>query len=265
MIDYSTIPNTSGAYPVVVGLNSTGPGLNDGTPYLKNIIDDLWGFNQALLNAVGGIPSGSAEADGASQRLDAIKKIAGHPGEVVAWMGAAADPSVNDIRLLPLNGQGVLRATYDELDAACYVGDSNNPTASAFYRADDAGGVTRNIVGIYLILPDLRGFFIRGLDLSGGWDPDGASRDIGDVQDIAVPYHTHNDIEELSTGDKYYGEDLYVYTSSQPSTSARRIAQSNQSTAFKLYADFFDITPQQGVARSETRPVNSAARWCIRF
>jgi hypothetical protein len=43
--------------------------------FVKVFIDDIWGFNQALLNYTDDTPSGSSEADGASQRLDSILKI----------------------------------------------------------------------------------------------------------------------------------------------------------------------------------------------
>lgn len=264
MINYTSVPNISGTFPDVVSLNSTGPGVNDGTPYLKTVIDDLWGFNQALLNAAFQFPDGSAEADGASQRLDALKKILGHPGEVIAWMGNSADPSAVDIRLLPLNGQGVLRTTYPELDAACYVGDPDNPTAPAFYHADDAAGTIRNTAGIYLILPDLRGLFIRGLDVSGSVDPDGVGREVGDVQATAYAKHWHN-VMTSNEASKYFLENHYVYTSSQPSTVLRSVLQlenvaGDEGVAAESFTGSSFLVP-----REESRPVNTAARWCIRF
>ena len=78
MINYlSTFVNTDGnSYPDTASVNSSGPGTTDGTEFVKAFIDDLWGYNQALLNYTGDTPTGSTEADGASQRLDSILKIA---------------------------------------------------------------------------------------------------------------------------------------------------------------------------------------------
>lgn len=256
MIDYSTIPNTSLNYPDTVGLNSTGPGVNDGTPYLKAVIDDLWGHNQALLNAAFQLPSGSAEADGASQRLDAMKRILGHPGEIVPWAGDVADPSTSQIRLLPLNGQGVSVASFFELDAACWVGAVANPTASAFYRADNPSGLPRNAAGAYLILPDLRGYALRGLDVSGAVDPDGASRDIGSLQSHAVQQHYHA-IETLPGPNLVYDELIPI--GNQPTT--KYFLQRSTSTGNQAFA----TTITTSNVSVESRMKNAAIRWCIRY
>jgi hypothetical protein len=191
MINYDTIANTSGAFPNVVGLNATGPSATDGTPYIKALIDDYWGANQALMNHAGLTPDAVTESSSASQRLTALQYITGGPGTVVAWMGNDADPATAGRRMLPLNGQGILRASYADLDDTTYVGDGNNATASAFYHADDAAGTSRNIIGVYLILPESRGYGIRGLDSAGTVDPQGASRDIGSLQDWTIVEHDH--------------------------------------------------------------------------
>ena len=83
MIDYSTIANTVGTFPDVVAQNASGPGSTDGTPYLKSVIDDLWGARQALLDAAGMTPTGVTESATVSQQKEAIQKISGSPGEVV--------------------------------------------------------------------------------------------------------------------------------------------------------------------------------------
>ena len=259
MIDYSTIPNTSLNFPDTVGLNSTGPGVNDGTPYLKAVIDDLWGANQALLNAAFQLPSGSAEADGASQRLDAMKRILGHPGEIVPWAGDVADPSTGQIRLLPLNGQGVSVASFFELDAACWVGAVDNPTASAFYRADNPSGLPRNAAGAYLILPDARGYAMRGLDVSAVVDPDGASRDIGSIQTDTFQNHTH----PVKTEDTY-GPTYAIRAGANNVAAGTDLAVVTQSLT-ELAPAFKAKLPIGWDSASETRMDNLAIRWCIRY
>lgn len=180
---FAVFVNTNGvAFPDTEAVNSSGALATDGTEFVKIMIDNwLFGRQQALLNHVGLTPNGIAEADGASQELLALQRMGMHPGQGIFafWNDTPANLG---IRVLMLTGQGVLRANFAELDAAVYVGDGNNPTASVFYHADDAGGVTRNTAGIYLILPDARGQTLRGLDLAAAVDPDGASRDLGSLQ-----------------------------------------------------------------------------------
>lgn len=187
MIDYQTsFVYTNGLpYPFTLAINATGAGTGDGTEIVKILVDDLWGARQALMDAAGLTPDSVTEAPDTSQLLEAIRKISGSPGEGVIWW-KDSDPAITGDRVLLLNGQGILRANYPELDTAVYVGDTANPTASTFYHADDAAGTIRNTTGIYLILPDIRGYVLRGLDTAASVDPDGASRDVGSIQDFAI-------------------------------------------------------------------------------
>jgi hypothetical protein len=69
---YSTIPNTTGAFPNTVADNASGPGETDGTPYIKQVIDDLWGARQDLMTEAKLTPDGNQEAVGTSQFLAAL-------------------------------------------------------------------------------------------------------------------------------------------------------------------------------------------------
>jgi hypothetical protein len=192
MIDYSvgfTYTNAV-AFPGTKGVNASTPTSLDGTEFVALMVDDEWGARQALVNYAGLTPSGSTEIDGASQALEAIQKGFIGPGTGIHYW-KNDDPATLGDRVLLLNGQGILRANYTELDAAVYVGDVANPTASAFYRADNADGSSRNVTGIYLILPETRGYVLRGLDVAAAVDPDGASRDLGSIQADAFESHLH--------------------------------------------------------------------------
>ncbi len=171
-------------FPNTKGVNSSGGAATDGTEFVANFINDLWGMMQGLLERTGQTPNGIVEAFDNSQIIKALQRFT-IPGMIVpvAWND---DPLVLGIRALFLSGQGILRANYEDLDDIVYVGDADNPTASSYYHADDVGGTSRNIAGIYLILPDLRGRVVSGLDLTGSVDPDGASRDLGSNQDDAM-------------------------------------------------------------------------------
>lgn len=186
MLDYlATFANTDGAgFPATQGVDSSGGAATDGTEFIAAMINDsMWGVWQALLNSVGLTPNGITEADGASQVLDALRRM-DIPGKIIA-VGWNDDPATLGIRAIMLTGQGVLRANYPELDALVYVGDANNAAADAFYHADDAAGLIRNTAGAYLIFPDGRGRVVRGLDLTGSVDPDGAGAYLGEEQEDA--------------------------------------------------------------------------------
>jgi photosystem II stability/assembly factor-like uncharacterized protein len=75
MKDFADFDNTTGAFPDVLAQNATGSGTTDGTPINEDVVNDVWGFFQALLNEADATPSGDCEANGASQLLNAIKTV----------------------------------------------------------------------------------------------------------------------------------------------------------------------------------------------
>jgi len=252
MINYlASFTNTDGAaFPLTLGINASGAGAGDGTEFVKLFVDDAWGARQALLDAAGLTPDGVTETVDTSQLLDAIRKISGSPGEGVIWF-KDDDPSVTGDRVILLTGQVILIANYTELDAAVYVGNAANPTASAFFRTSDAGGTIRNVAGPYIVMPDLRGYALRGLDIAAAVDPDGASRDIGSIQLDAFQGHvhfTHGNTGLLATPGAYAADtDLSKATngkSSDPST------------------DGANGTPRTD---SESRMINIACSFGIRY
>lgn len=267
MINYqTTFVYTDGVpFPNTKTINATGAGTADGTELVKAYGDNLWGITQALLDAAGLTPDSVTEAPGTSQILEAIRKISGSPGEGVIWW-KSVDPSVSGDRVLLLNGQGILRASYPELDAAVYVGDPNNPTASAFYHADDAAGTIRNTAGVYLILPDTRGYALRGLDTSGGIDPDGAGRDVGSIQDFAIENIT-GDFELLRyclgfPAANYVTNGVFSHVSIGGIVDT----QTNGLSAVPNNHDqvFFDASTVVNTS-TETRMINIATKFGIRY
>lgn len=268
MIDYdASFTFTDGAvFPDTAAVNASIPSAQDGTEFTKAMVDDIWGFNQALLDHAGMTPDGFAEAAGASQRLEALQKAFIGPGEIVEW-NLAADPATAGRRRLLLNGQGILRANYVDLDAAVYVGDANNAAVEAaggaYYRADDAAGTIPNIAGVYLILPDRRGYVPRGLDLAASVDPDGAGRYIGDIQNDAFQGHI------FYSGAGYISDVLWVYggtPNETPGTASFIISgisvtsPSRQGLTSLPKTDGVNGTPRTD---SETRMVNVSTQWAI--
>jgi len=196
MKDFALIDFTSGTFPDVTADQSSGPTVRDGAPLDADWVNDLWGSTQALLNAADVSPSGSAESSSASDVLDSVRKISGAPGEILFWGGRDADPVTHENRLILLAGQVISIASYPELVAAVYCGDSANPTAESFYKTSDAGGTTRSTSGTYLVLPDCRGYFVRGLNgttatVDTGRIADGTEAEPGSAQSYQAGLHDH--------------------------------------------------------------------------
>lgn len=64
-------------YPLGKARNVSVSGAGDGTPWERDLVNDLFGFQQALLDQAGASPSGMPDEVGASQYLDAIRTIIG--------------------------------------------------------------------------------------------------------------------------------------------------------------------------------------------
>lgn len=63
-------------YPYGKARNRTAPGDGTGTPFEKDLVNDVLGFQQALLAQAAITPSGSPDHVGASQYVDAIQGLA---------------------------------------------------------------------------------------------------------------------------------------------------------------------------------------------
>lgn len=72
----SQIDTSDGDYPEGKAQNIVSPGDGTGTPWEKDLVNDLFGFQQALLDAASDTPSGDPDKVGASQYLDAVRAVA---------------------------------------------------------------------------------------------------------------------------------------------------------------------------------------------
>jgi len=262
MIVYKTFfTNTNGVdFPDTESRNASGPSATDGTEFVKGMIDDMWGARQALMNRAGLTPDGVSESDSASQFVEAlIKGFAIGPGiGVTYWKDG--DPAVNGDRVLLLNGQGVLRSSFPDLDAAVYVGDGNNAAVAAagggYYHADDAAGTIPNTAGIYLILPETRGYVLRGLDLAASVDPDGAGRFLGDNQLDALQGHLFYNGLAAGVGG---AADIYGITTNEvPGLATSRVSETPGGVAEQMLTSAPKTNGVDGTPRisSESRMVN---------
>ena len=165
MIDYlaSFINTNSVAFPDTEAVNVSTPGAGDGTEFVAILVNDIWGRVQAIMDYAGLTPDGVMEAPGTAQIIEALCKGLGvGPGMGVMYWKNDTPAALGD-RVLLLQGQVILIATYPLLAAAVYCGDANNATAPAFYKTSDAGGTMRSTAGTYLVLPDTRGLSLKGV------------------------------------------------------------------------------------------------------
>jgi hypothetical protein len=263
MINYLTNFNTDGAsFPNTAGVNVSAPSAGDGTEFKALLINDHWGARQALMDYAGLSPNGSSESATNSQFLTALKNALSPVGMVI-MSHAKNDPATLGQRLLELNGQGILRANYTELDSVCYVGDGRNSSAEYYYRATDSGGSSRSTTGAYLILPDMRGIFARGYDPTGVQDPGGTTRGFPDFQYFALQDHHHEVTCEILAIKTFSKLDKIGTTGTDFSTFGSDTASASDVLEAKL------IIPPNGtavkVSPSETRVSNVQVKYWLRY
>lgn len=159
---------------------------------------------------------------------------------------------------LKANGAAVNTTTYANLTTAIYVGDTLNPTALFGYKCTDPmnPSTTRSITGKYIVLPDLRGEFLRGWDDSRGVD---SGRGFGTAQSQNIQSHRHN--LKSPSGDQYYviNDTNTVPPSIDVSNGAFLAHGPNEPNDGRWY-------PYTGYEGStETRPRNIALLACIKY
>jgi len=288
LYDVITTNNQGGAFPNTRGINSSGPLATDGTEYNKDVLDDIWATKQAELDFYDQTPNGLPNDNGIDGNFAPVSQPLAQqylnfqtPGGVIPiFWNPTLDPVILggtlgfDIRILILQGQGIDRTLLDfqMLDSLVYVGDAANPTADSFFRADDAGGVTRNIAGQFLILADMRGQFLRGYDPGALVDPDGASRIPGNIQTDALQNITGSfDIRELQPGNSnaIIGTAGVLSKTDSAAVSAARFAIS---AAAGVNGDRINFDASDSVLPNvaktddiETRSTNLIVRWGIYF
>lgn len=150
-------------YPFGKAQDILAPGDGKGTPRLALVVNDIFGFQQALLKGASPqiVPSGTPDKVGASQYLEALINIivqnvpgsGDNVGKISLW-GTNTPPSDS----LQLDGTAYSRTTYADLFALW----------GTTYGVGD-GSTTFNV-------PDWRGLFPRIWDNGAGIDPDAGAR-----------------------------------------------------------------------------------------
>jgi len=255
----STAPDAN--YPYGSAKNVVSAGDGTGTPWTKSIVDDIYGFFSRGMALAGLTPTNNSDTALVSQIHDAIRLSCGYPGMVVMHHMTTIPTG---IRLLNLEGQGVLVSAYPDLAAACYVGDPNNPSAGAYYKADDEPGTSRNTAGVYLILPDARGRFARGEDIGATVDPGGAARLLGDGQDDAVQKHNHVVIGGSSPFvSESYGDPAGVYNVARQSSAGASTIEASAVQIGESISGSYSLITGVGRVSTETRPSNFQVQYAV--
>lgn len=205
------------------------------------------------------IPNGSSPSGWrvvAYQRSDGL-------GETVGAVQGFARTSA-PTGWLKANGAAVAVASYPALASAIYCGDANNATAEWGYRtnSDSSPSTNRSTTGTYIVLPDIRGEFVRGWDDSKGTDSGRSLWSSQSSQNLSHNHtgststtgaHQHTIPVALNSGVGAFGDP----------TSASNAGEFSKSTSSAgNHSHTVTIDNNGG---SEARPRNIALLYCIKF
>ena len=127
-------------YPFGSSKNETSPGAGDGTPYELARADDIFGFQQALLEAAQITPSNNSETALVSEYLQAIVEVAS--GRAFNYdESGAADAYVLDLQT---NQQGP-RSYFDGMVCKFFPGNTN--TGASTVNVNALGVTAIKLVG----------------------------------------------------------------------------------------------------------------------
>lgn len=282
--DLITGNNDGAAFPLTKPIDASGPLATDGSEFVKEVLDDLWATNQAELDFYNNDPNGLSNDPGVSifglpfsqplaqmyinyQTPGAVVPIFWNPLNTPLSFGAALG---FDVRILILQGQGIDRTLpeFELLNALCYVDNDQNETADSFYHADDAAGTIRNDDGDFLILPDMRGQFLRGFDIGGLVDPDGVSRirpgssQLDAFQNIIGRFG----LSRFQNSAQISGDDSGAFTNlGNIGATSGRVDVGGAVNITRQIIEF-DASDSVGArAATESRSVNLSVRWGIYF
>lgn len=141
----TTAPSSD--YPYGSSKDETSPGAGDGTPYKLARANDIYGFQQALLKAVGIVPSGNADKVGESEYLQAVVEEAqGRASYMIEDAGSA----VNAYILKASTDNEKPRSYFENMRVAFRVVAASTGAVTVDVAGLGSKGV-RNSLGVALI------------------------------------------------------------------------------------------------------------------
>ena len=256
-----TIDRTECIGNSLVKINSNFGALDLASCELTTYIDSL----QSLVLSL------SSSLDSAISQIGSIGSVP--VGAVSYFVGSTAPTG-----WLIADGSAILIATYSNLSNMMYVGNVLNPTAAFGYKStsNTNPAATRSTAGTYIKLPDLRGYFLRGL----GTNADGsASVAYGSIQADGIIDHTHSGTTGDQNANHSHGYDRNATwpdfgvprTSGIPAanpgnhTVGRDLVGKTSGTESDVHGHNFTSNSMSPAGTTETRPKNVPLLPCIKY
>lgn len=178
-------------------------------------------------------------------------------GTISAFVGITAPTG-----WLMASGQAIDISTYQDLSNVLYVGNPTNNTAAFGYRCTSQAtpNTTRSTSGPFIVLPDLRDYFIRGL---GGAN----SATYGSIQADEFKSHDHPASSSQAGGHNHtYNNTISNYDIRQGTggtwPNVRGTLDSNgQTSSVGNHTHAITVNSAGG---TETRPKNIPLLYCIK-
>jgi len=162
-------------YPYGKAQNITAPGDGLGTPLVAALLNDIFGFQQALLKYSGIVPSGTPDKLGASQYLQSIVELAS--GRAFNY----TDDSVSSLNYIINNAS-------DQQTPSSYFEGMVIRFRATF---DSVANSTINVVGLGVRFIKFKGLTLKGAEIVSGNYVELIIDNSGDVN-LILTTHKHN-------------------------------------------------------------------------
>ena len=150
----------------------------------------------------------------------------------------------------------------DNLPGGWLLCDGSEVSRDEYPRLFAAIGTTHGGGATTFNLPDYRGMFLRGVDNGAGNDPDGEDRAVGSVQDFTIETHGHE------IDDPGHVHEINMARIVSDPAFARPLGgrlESNRVPPLRAVTGITVTTPTGANVSTETRPVNSAVNYMIKY
>ena len=193
----------SAAYPFGSAKNETSAGAGDGTPYILIRANDIFGFQQALLESAGIVPSGSADTALVSEYGQALVEIAS--GRAITYDDSGDDTDY--VADLKTDQQGP-RSYFPFMQAQFVIGNTNAGAATVDINGN--GELPIQIGGVALVGGEMVSGALAQLTLNAGANAAELSVATGTGGGIVVAH------DKIFRSDRITTTSVIGYDTSQP-------------------------------------------------